>query len=445
MRKNKKFPSLIGLTESFIHSNITGGVLLLIFAVIAVLAANVPAMNGLHRFWDIEAGFGFGSTSFRMPVRLWVNDVLMAIFFFSVGLEIKRELRVGELSTPKKAMLPIFAALGGMIFPALIYSIFNIGTPSQNGWGIPMATDIAFAIGVLSLLGNKCPVGLKIFLTALAVVDDIGAIIVLAIFYPTHDIHFIYLFYALLVVLLLVLFNRMNVKNTLAYLIPGVFLFIFVFNSGIHATIAGVILAMTIPAKASVNELRFYVGTKDLLEKFKNAGNNEIEVLANNKQLDYIHRISKNAGAINPLLNKMEAALHPWVHFIIMPIFALANAGVVIDSAALSFPLPPVMVGVFFGLLVGKPLGIFAFSYMAVKLKLAQLPAGSRWKQVLALGVVGGIGFTMSIFIDNLAFSDQTVINEGKLAILVTSMLAGCLGVLAINLTNNKSKKSNKQ
>ncbi len=441
MRKSKKFPSLIGLTESFIHSNITGGILLLIFAIIAVLAANVPALGGLHRFWDIEAGFEFGSTSFKMPVRLWVNDVLMAIFFFSVGLEIKREALVGEISSPKRAMLPVFAALGGMIFPALIYTIFNLGTPSQNGWGIPMATDIAFAIGVLSLLGNKCPVGLKIFLTALAVVDDIGAIIVLAIFYPTHDIHFIYLFYALLVILLLVAFNRMHIKSTLAYLIPGVFLFIFIFNSGIHATIAGVILAMTIPAKSSVNELRFYVGTKDLLEKFKHAGNNEIDVLANNKQLDYIHRISKNAGAINPLLNKMEAALHPWVHFIIMPVFALANAGVVIDTATLAFPLPPVMVGIFFGLLVGKPLGIFTFSYLAVKLKLAQLPSGSKWIQVLALGVVGGIGFTMSIFIDNLAFTDQTMVNEGKLAILVTSLLAGLLGVLAINMTNHKTNK----
>ncbi len=443
MKKKNKFPSLVSLSESFIHSNIAGGVLLLIFAVVAVVAANVPAMNGLHRFWDIDAGFSLGSISFSMPIRLWVNDVLMAIFFFSVGLEIKRELLVGELSSAKKAMLPMFAALGGMIFPALIFTIFNYGTESQNGWGIPMATDIAFAIGVLSLLGKKCPVGLKIFLTALAVVDDIGAIVVLAIFYPTHDIHFIYLFYAFLVVLLLILFNRMNIKSALAYIFPGILLFIFIFNSGIHATIAGVILAMTIPAKSSINELRFYVGTKDLLDKFKSSGNNEINVLANNKQLDYIHRISKNAGAINPLINKMEAALHPWVHFIIMPIFALANAGVLIDSASLSLPLPPVMVGIFFGLLIGKPIGIFAFSYLAVKLKLAQLPSGSKWIQVLSLGVVGGIGFTMSIFIDNLAFTDQSIVNEGKLAILVTSFLAGCLGVLAINMTGKKHK--NKQ
>ncbi len=441
MKRLNKFPSLISLYGSFIHSNVSGGVLLLICAVIAVLAANIPGMSGLHNFWDIEAGLDLGKHSVIMPVRLWVNDVLMAIFFFSVGLEIKRELRVGELSTPKKAMLPIFAALGGMIFPAIIYTIFNFGTPSQNGWGIPMATDIAFAVGVLALCGKRCPLGLKIFLTALAVVDDIGAIIVLAIFYPTHEIHFIYLFYALLVVLLLVLFNRMNVRSALAYLIPGIFLFIFIFNSGIHATVAGVILAMTIPATSSINELRFYVSTKDLLDKFRDVSNNEINILANNRQLDYIHRISKNAGAINPLLNKMEAALHPWVHFIIMPIFALANAGVAIDGSALSCGIPAVMSGIFFGLLLGKPLGIFAFSFLAVKLRLAQLPTGSKWIQVLALGVVGGIGFTMSIFIDNLAFTDTTLINQGKLAILCTSCLAGILGVLALYLTNSKKHK----
>ncbi len=441
MKYAKKFPSLVSLSESFIHSNVSGGILLLICAVIAVLAANIPSLNGLHTFWDTEVGLDLGKHSVMMPIRLWVNDVLMAIFFFSVGLEIKRELRVGELSSPKKAMLPIFAALGGMIFPAIIYTIFNAGTPSQNGWGIPMATDIAFAVGVLALCGKRCPLGLKIFLTALAVVDDIGAIIVLAIFYPTHEIHFIYLVYALAVIILLIVMNKLNVRSAIAYIIPGVFLFIFIFNSGIHATIAGVILAMTIPANSSINELRFYVGTKDLLEKFRSVSNNEISILANSEQLDYIHRISKNAGAINPLLNKMEAALHPWVHFIIMPIFALANAGVAIDGSALTAGIPPVMMGIFFGLLVGKPLGIFAFSYLAVKLRLAQLPTGSRWIQVLGLGVVGGIGFTMSIFIDNLAFTDMTFVNQGKIAILFTSCLAGVLGVLALYLTNSKSHK----
>ena len=376
------------LLEKILHNSMTGGVLLLICAVVAVMAANVPALGWLHRFWDIRLGFSFGEFSFDMPVRQWVDDVLMAVFFFSVGLEIKRELLVGELSTMKKAMLPMFAALGGMVFPALIYTYFNAGTPSAAGWGIPMATDIAFAIGVLSLLGNRCPVGLKVLLVALAVVDDIGAIIVLAVFYPSHEIHLIYLIYAAVTVLALLALNRAGIRSLLFYLILGAVLFIFVFKSGVHATIAGVILAMTIPAKTSKDDIRAFTGP-------------------------------------DSPLGKLETALHPWVNFLIMPIFALANAGVVIDPSSLGQgTMPAVIPGVFFGLLLGKPLGIFVFSWLAVKFGLAGKPEGTRWIQILALGILGGIGFTMSIFIDNLAFTDPAMINAGKLAILATSFLA---------------------
>lgn len=440
--RNKVIPGLRGAYQTFVTSKMTGGVLLLICAVVAVLAANLPGLSWLHDIWEVELGYTFGSKTMTMPLRVWVNDVLMAVFFFSVGLEIKRELMVGELSTPKKAMLPMIAALGGMIVPAVIYALFNGGTPTAHGWGIPMATDIAFAIGVLSLLGKRCPIGLKVFLTALAIVDDIGAIIVLAIFYPSHELHFVYLLYALAVILVLVIMNRAGVKSAIAYLIPGVVLFLFIFQSGIHATIAGVILAMTIPANTSVNEVRFFVGTNSLLEKFKAAGNSEVKVLANAEQLDYIHRISQSVHSINPLLHRMEAALHPWVNFIIMPIFALANAGVEIDGSVLSSGyLSTVMAGVFFGLMVGKPLGIFLFSLLAVKCRLAQLPTGSHWYQILALGMVGGIGFTMSIFIDGLAFSDPDMVNAGKLAILCSSALAACLGLLAIYLATGKKTK----
>ena len=360
------------LLEKILHNSMTGGVLLLICAVVAVMAANVPALGWLHRFWDI-----------------------------------KRELLVGELSTMKKAMLPMFAALGGMVFPALIYTYFNAGTPSAAGWGIPMATDIAFAIGVLSLLGNRCPVGLKVLLVALAVVDDIGAIIVLAVFYPSHDIHLVYLIYAAVTVLALLALNRAGIRSLLFYLILGAVLFIFVFKSGVHATIAGVILAMTIPAKTSKDDIRAFTGP-------------------------------------DSPLGKLETALHPWVNFLIMPIFALANAGVVIDPSSLGQgTMPAVIPGVFFGLLLGKPLGIFVFSWLAVKLGLAGKPEGTRWIQILALGILGGIGFTMSIFIDNLAFTDPAMINAGKLAILATSFLAACLGVAALYLTTKKTDKNN--
>lgn len=441
MKIKRGVPSLMGIFQTFLHSNITGGILLLVCTIFAILAANIPALSGFHTFWDTEAGMHIGDLSVSMSLRNWVNDGLMAIFFFSVGLEIKRELLVGELSSPKKAMLPMFAAVGGMIFPAIIYTIFNWGTPTQNGWGIPMATDIAFAIGVLSLLGKSCPIGLKVFLTALAIVDDIGAIIVLAVFYPSNELQLIYLLYAAIVVLVLILFNRMKVKSVIAYLVPGLFLFIFIFNSGIHATIAGVILAMTIPAKSSINEVRYYVSSKRLLEKFKKAGNSEVKVLANNNQLDIINRLARNSNSINPLLHRLEEVLHPWVHFLIMPIFALANAGVVIDGSVLSnTPLPTVMTGIFFGLFLGKPIGIFLFSWLAVKFKLAQLPKNTTWIQILLLGIVGGIGFTMSIFIDNLAFTDQAFINEGKLAILVTSCFSAIVGVIALKLLHKFTK-----
>lgn len=443
--KSKVIPGLKGAYHTFVHSKTTGGILLLICAVVAVMSANIPSMRGLYELWHMEVGFSFGEFSFKMPLEMWINDVLMTIFFFSVGLEIKRELLVGELSSPKKALLPIFAALGGMLVPAAIYAFINGGTPSANGWGIPMATDIAFAIGVLSLLGNRCPLSLKVFLTALAIVDDIGAIIVLAVFYPSHALHLNYLIFAVVIILILLIINRSGVKSAAAYLIPGFFLFLCVFQSGIHATIAGVILAMTIPATTSINEVRFYVGTKSLLEKFKDAGNSEVQVLANSEQLDYIYRISQSVKTMNPLLHRLESKLHPWVNFFIMPVFALANAGVEINGEVISSGVvPPVMQGVFFGLLLGKPIGITLFSYIAVKLKLAQAPKGALWRQVFALGIVGGIGFTMSIFIDNLAFQDKMLIDEGKLAILVTSVCAAIIGLLALFLTTRATNTDEK-
>lgn len=376
-------------------NGIAGGVLLLFCAAVAVVAANVPALGWLHDFWKTEAGFSFGNSSFGMPLRSWVNDVLMAVFFLSVGLEIKRELLRGELSTFKKAVLPMFAAVGGMIFPALIYAAFNAGTPSASGWGIPMATDIAFAIGILSLLGNRCPAGLKVLLVALAVVDDIGAIIVLALFYPSHEIHSLYFVFALLSVLALLAANRAGIRTSLIYIALGVALFIFVFKSGIHASIAGVVLAMTIPA----------------------------------------------AGR-NSLLDRMESSLHPWVVFLIMPVFALANAGVEIDPSELGNGkgIPAVIPGVALGLIVGKPLGISIFSLLAVKSGLAVLPDGTRWRQIFAMAILGGIGFTMSIFINNLAFADLYMVNAGKLAILAASFTAACAGMAALYLTTDKTK-----
>ncbi|PKO97374.1 MAG: Na+/H+ antiporter NhaA [Bacteroidetes bacterium HGW-Bacteroidetes-7] len=424
----------------FVNNNYAGGVILVLSSVFAMIAANTDLFASFNDIWHINADFAIGSFKLEMSLLHWVNDALMAIFFFVVGLEIKREMMVGELSSFKKASLPIFAAAGGMLFPALIYILFNAGTPSANGWGIPMATDIAFSLGVISLLGSRVPLSLKIFLTALAIVDDIGAIIVLAVYYPSHEIHFSYLMYAGLVLLLLIFFNRMNLHNAALYLVPGLFLWYFVYQSGVHATIAGVALAMCIPSKAPINEVRFFVRSKYYLDKFKEASHGELSILANKQQLSIIHNMHSIIRKINPLINRFEHTINPWVTFSIMPIFALANAGVLFEGIPEISAIPNISKGIFFGLVVGKPLGIFIASYLVCKMKIAELPEDLRWSQIFSVGIIAGIGFTMSIFIDSLAFSNELIINEGKASILISSVVAGLLGVIALRITTSKPK-----
>ncbi len=443
--------STLGLRSffsAFLKSQSIGGFILLVCAFVALVIANTPSLSHLQSIWDAEAGFSIGKFELKMPLVHWVNDGLMAIFFLVVGLEIKREMLVGELSSIRQATLPIFAAVGGMVVPALIFSVFNYGTESAHGWGIPMATDIAFAIGVISLLGKRCPIGLKVFLTALAIVDDLGAIIVLAVFYPSHELNFVYLAIAFGIFILLLFFNRAKITHMAFYLIPGVFLWYFVYMSGIHATIAGVLLAITIPYKNSINELRFTVRAQYIIDEFKKAGKNQVEVLASPHQLDLLHKLDTEVNGMTPLMHKFEEALHPLSTFLIMPIFALVNAGVAFGGGDLvDGAVPPVALGIFFGLLLGKPIGIFIFSWISVKLKIAVLPKGTKWKQVFALGIVAGIGFTMSIFIDNLAFNNIELVNIGKAAILVTSFTAALVGTLALLFTTTavKSERQRKQ
>lgn len=379
---------------SLLHNESTGGVLLLVCAVIAVTLASVPGGEWFGRMWETHGGFDIGGFGMEMSLRHWVNDALMAVFFFTVGLEIKREMISGQLSSLRKSALPVVAAIGGMLVPALIYMAFNAGKPeTANGWGIPMATDIAFAIGILSLLGDRVPAGLKVFLTALAIVDDLGAIIVLAIFYPSHALHLDCLLYVAGIMAVLAVFNRAGIRNKYFYIIPGIVMWYFTYMSGIHATISGVLLAMMIPSK----------------------------------------------GGEHSLMQTMEHRLHPVVSFLIMPVFALANAGVALDLSGLSDSgMAPVALGIFFGLLVGKPAGIFLFSLLGIKLGLATRPDGTKWGQLAATGILGGIGFTMSIFVNNLAFSDPAVIDTGKISILLTSASAAVAGLIAMSLTCRK-------
>lgn len=425
--------------RTFLHHESVGGILLMVCALVALICANVPHLESFQRIWETRIGLSIGDFSLEMSLAHWINDALMAVFFFVVGLEIKREMLVGELSSIKHAALPIVAAVGGMIVPAAIYMAFNYASEETfSGWGIPMATDIAFALGVLSLLGNRVPLGLKVFLTALAIVDDLGAIVVLAIFYPTHALHFDMLLYAAVVVLFLLGMNRAKVNKPLFYVVPGLFLWYFIYKSGIHATISGVILALTIPSRTVINEVKFIVNIRYWMDKFKKTSNREIEVLANPEQQHIIHNISRNVDDICPLMHKFEHGLHPWVTFFIMPIFALANAGVALSGDLFGEGILPVVPGIFFGLLCGKPAGIFLFSYLAVRSGVAQMPSGTNWKQIFALGIIAGIGFTMSIFVDGLAFADGRIIDMGKATILATSVFAALLGCMAVYITSGR-------
>lgn len=441
-----KMVEIKNIFNTFFHNESTGGVLLLACAVIAVLAANSDALAFISGIWHSTAGINIGSFSLNMSLEHWVNDGLMAIFFFVVGLEIKREMLVGELSSIRQAALPVFAAIGGMLTPAIIYAYFNMGNPqTSGGWGIPMATDIAFAIGIISLLGKRVPMSLKILLTALAIVDDLGAIIVLALFYPSHELHLIFFAYAGAVVALLAILNILNIRNKYIYIIAGIFLWYFVYRSGVHATIAGVLLAIVTPAKSVINELRFGTKLQYLLDKFRTAGESKVEVIANPEQQHIIHSMHKMVEKIDPLMHRFESKLHPWVTFFIMPVFALVNAGVEINPDAFSGTggIPSISLGIFFGLLVGKPVGIFLFSWIAVKLGIAKKPDDVNWLQIFSVGILGGIGFTMSIFINNLAFTDPATIDLGKITILTTSLCAAIFGLGALLVSCKSQKKTN--
>ncbi len=421
--------------NTFLHKEATGGILLLICAIFAIFFTTLD-FEWYKNIWNTEIGINIGQFSLELTFREWINDALMAVFFFVVGLEIKREMLVGQLSSVKRSILPIMAAVGGMLFPALIFTAFNLGHPeSSNGWGIPTATDIAFAIGIISLLGKRVPVGLKIFLTALAIVDDLGAIIILAIFYPSHTLHLDYLAYVGIILMILFIFNRARFRNKYLYIIPGVFMWYFTLVSGIHATISGVLLAMAIPSKGTINEVRFESKIHFLLNKFRLSSNSQLQVLANPEQQHVIHSMSNEIQCFDPLLHQLESKFHGIVRFLIMPLFALANAGVALNFDSFSNGIPPVAMGIFFGLLIGKPVGIFLFSYLSIKLKIAVKPRDIQMRQIAAVGVLGGIGFTMSIFVNSLSFDNPLLTDIGKISILITTITAALLGIVALLLT----------
>jgi|LakMenEpi03Aug12_release.lakeMendotaPanAssembly.Ray.scaffolds.fasta_scaffold181566_2 NhaA family Na+:H+ antiporter len=371
----------------FFRSNSIGGFILLFCVAIAIIIANSPLAEAYHHFLTTNISIFFS----QLNIHFLVNEVLMTVFFLLVGLEIKRELVEGELANIKQASLPILAAIGGMLLPALLYTLFNFGSANMAGWGIPMATDIAFAVAIISLLGKKVPLSLKIFLTALAIVDDLGAIVVIAIFY-TASIQWTYLFMALACTLILLFLNKKNVRHLFPYLIIGHFLWYFIYQSGIHATIAGVILALTIPT---------------------NKGNK-----------------------ISPL-EKLEHRLAKPVSFLIMPLFALVNTAIVLNVEAFSSLGSPIGLGIGLGLILGKVIGISLFTYIAILLGWSTMPTHCNAKHIIGVGFLAGIGFTMSIFIALLSFNDLQTQTTAKLAILVASIISGLVGFAILRTTKD--------
>ncbi|NDJ51871.1 MAG: Na+/H+ antiporter NhaA [Chloroflexi bacterium] len=421
--------------DEFTKLEAFGGILLLIATITAVVWANSPWSASYFAFWHTEISLHFGEWVLANDLSHWINDGLMAIFFFVVGLEIKREVLAGELATLRKAILPVAAAIGGMFAPALIYVIVNaIADGNVTGWGIPMATDIAFTLGVLALIGKRIPLALKVFVTALAIVDDIGAVLVIALFY-TAEIQWIYLAIALATLIVLFVFNRAGVSRPLPYVLLGLLVWGMFLYSGVHATIAGVLVAMTIPAYSFGNKQAFLTQSRDALDRYESAcepdcGNSE----EGRAERHYVsHSLGQLVHEIESPLQRAEHALHPWVTYLILPVFALANAGVALSGEVGVFN--PVSVGIILGLVFGKTLGISLMSWLTVRLGLAELPENVEWRHVIGVSLLAGIGFTMSMFVANLAFTDATLLATSKVGVILASTAAGLGGWLFLTLS----------
>jgi NhaA family Na+:H+ antiporter len=418
--------------QEFFEDQTAGGLILLACAAVAMVWANSPWAESYHHLWETTITIGPAGAALSMSLHHWINDGLMVLFFFVVGLEIKRELLIGELASPRQAALPIAAALGGMIAPALLYTSLNFGGAGSHGWGVPMATDIAFALGVLALLGPRVPTGIKVFLAALAIVDDLGAVVVIALFY-TAELKAAALLAAAVLVGLLFLMNRLGVRRPAVYAIGGIALWLAVLASGIHATIAGVLLAMTIPARTRIDEREFTDKVEHALGDFRHGmGREGTTVLTDEDQQNAIWTIEEACEEVQAPLLKFEDKLHSLVAFVIMPLFALSNAGVPVGGALGEAFASPITWGVIIGLVIGKPIGITAFSWLAVRLGLAELPHGVNWRGIIGTSLLGGIGFTMALFVASLAFNSAAMLDHAKLGILSASTVAGIVGWLVL-------------
>jgi NhaA family Na+:H+ antiporter len=416
--------------QRFFRTEAAGGSVLLLFGIAALLLANSPLADTYQRLWQVRLTVGTVSHSLSLTLHQWIDDGLMATFFLLVGLEIKRELIAGELASVKKAALPIACAIGGMIVPATLYLMCNTNGLGARGWGIPVATDIAFALGALALIAPDAPVGARVLLTALAIVDDLGAVVIIAMFY-SHAIAWSALLGAGVIIALLIGFNLIGVSRLWPYLLAGIPLWYFVYESGVHATVAGVALAFTIPMHTRINATEFSRKARNLSDRFDRTESGDLRVPTSKAQQEALFAIEHASEAMTAPILRLERALHGFSAFVVMPLFAFANAGVRIAG-----PLQhaPVTVGILLGLVVGKPLGVMVAAFGATKSGIAQLPRGVGWGSLLGYACLAGIGFTMSLFIAMLAFDENGPINAAKSGVLAGSLLAGIAGAVVLRI-----------
>jgi NhaA family Na+:H+ antiporter len=439
--KTRRQRPVLSTFQRFARAEYFSGILLLLATLVAMLWANSPWKETYSAIWATKITVGIGDFAISKSFFLWINDGLMAVFFFVVGLEIKREILVGELSSPRQAVFPIAAALGGMAVPALFYTLVNVGGPGEPGWGVPMATDIAFALGILSLLGKRAPLSLKIFLTAVAIVDDIGAVLVIAIFY-SENIVMANLIAAGVILLLLFGLNRAQVRSPLPYAILGIFLWVALLTSGVHATIAGVLLAITIPAKQKIDSENFVRRSRNLVDGFENAGEAGKATLPNKDQRSFLTSMERNVEHVRAPLQRLEHLLHPYVSYGIMPLFALANAGVSLGSGFSAALTDKISIGIILGLVLGKQLGISLSAWLVTRLGWAERPAGISWWQIYGVAWLAGIGFTMALFVSDLAFPSNEMLETAKVGILTASLICAIGGSIILSRVrvNRKSK-----
>jgi NhaA family Na+:H+ antiporter len=439
----KKAPGqVMQIFERFTHSEAVGSILLLIATLSALIWANSPWANEYFALQRADLGIAVGNVVYTLPFQQIINDGLMALFFLVVGLEIKREVLVGELSTTSKAILPVAAALGGMVLPAMIYLLLNAGRPGAPGWGIPMATDIAFTLGILALLGSRVPTGLKVFLTALAIADDLGAVMVIALFY-SRALNLGALLIAFVLLGLISLASNAHVKRQEVYVLLAVGVWSMIFLSGIHATIAGVLLALTIPVRVRVDPNQIIRTGQAKLSELERQALGKDSVIRDRNQMEIINELYEMMRTLRPIGLALEEYLHPILIWFVLPLFALFNAGIRFDTQFFASLGQPVTLGIIFGLVAGKQIGVTLLTWLTARSGRAQLPSGVDWKQIYGVSWLCGMGFTMSLFMTELAFGGETLIHLAKAGILIASLIAGIVGLILLSLWLPKPNAAN--